>query len=37
MPLVRRIAGQHGGSVEVSSTPGKGTTVTMVFPAPAGS
>jgi signal transduction histidine kinase len=36
LPLVRRIAEQHGGSVELSSTPGKGTTVTMVFPAPAG-
>jgi two-component system sensor histidine kinase HydH len=37
LPLVRRIAEQHGGSVEVSSAPGEGTTVTMVFPAPAGS
>lgn len=37
LPLVRRIAEQHGGSVEVFSTPGKGTTVTMVFPEPAGS
>jgi len=36
LPLVRRIVEQHGGSVEVSSTLGKGTTVTMVFPEPAG-
>jgi signal transduction histidine kinase len=36
MPLVRHIVEQHGGSVDVSSTPDKGTTVTMVFPAPAG-
>jgi signal transduction histidine kinase len=35
LPLVRRIAEQHGGSVEISSAPGQGTTVTMVFPAPA--
>jgi signal transduction histidine kinase len=31
LPLVRRIAEQHGGTVEVSSAPGVGTTVTMVF------
>jgi signal transduction histidine kinase len=37
LPLVRRIAEQHGGSVEISSRPGTGTTVTLVFPAPAGS
>lgn len=37
LALVRRIAEQHGGSVEISSAPGEGTTVTMVFPAPAGS
>jgi signal transduction histidine kinase len=37
LPLVRRIVEQHGGSVEVSSVAGEGTTVTMVFPAPAGS
>ncbi len=37
LPLVRRIVEQHGGSVEVSSTAGEGTTVTMVFPEPAGS
>ncbi len=37
LPLVRRIAEQHGGSVEISSEPADGTTVTMVFPAPAGS
>jgi signal transduction histidine kinase len=37
LPLVRRITEQHGGSVEIQSAPGQGTTVTMVFPAPAGS
>lgn len=37
LPLVRRIAEQHGGSVEISSAPGEGTIVTMVFPEPAGS
>jgi len=37
LPLVRRIVEQHGGSVEISSRPGEGTTVTMVLPAPAGS
>lgn len=36
LPLVRRVAEQHGGSVEICSTPGEGTTVTMVFPARAG-
>jgi signal transduction histidine kinase len=34
LPLVGRIAEQHGGSIEISSMPGKGTTVTLVFPAP---
>jgi signal transduction histidine kinase len=33
LPLVRRIVEQHGGSVEVSSTLGEGTTVRLVFPA----
>jgi signal transduction histidine kinase len=37
LPLVRRIVEEHGGSVEIASTPGRGTTVTTVFPAPAGS
>lgn len=36
LPLVRRIAEDHDGSVEISSAPGEGTTVTMVFPQPAG-
>jgi len=36
LPLVRRIVEEHGGSVEISSTPGAGTTVTLVFPAPRG-
>jgi signal transduction histidine kinase len=34
LPLVRRIAEQHGGSVEISSAPGTGTTVSMIFPPP---
>jgi len=37
LPLVRRIAEQHGGSVEIASAPREGTTVTLVFPATAGS
>jgi len=37
LPLVRRIAEHHGGWVELTSAPGQGTTVTMVFPQPAGS
>lgn len=37
LPLVRRIVEQHGGSVEISSTLAKGTTVALVFPAPQGS
>jgi signal transduction histidine kinase len=36
LPLVRRIVEQHGGSVEISSSLGEGTTVTLVFPAPRG-
>lgn len=37
LPLVRRIAEQHKGTIEISSIEGQGTTVTMVFPAPTGS
>jgi signal transduction histidine kinase len=37
LPLVRRIVDQHGGSVEISTTPGAGTRVTLLFPAPQGS
>ena len=37
LPLVRRIVEGHGGSVDVASAPGRGTTVTMTFPAPPGS
>ncbi len=33
LPIVRRILERHGGSVEIASEPGKGTTVTLVFPA----
>lgn len=36
LPLVRRIAEQHGGTVDIASAAGRGTTVTMTFPAPAG-
>jgi signal transduction histidine kinase len=37
LPLVRRIAEEHGGSVDISSAPGQGTTVSLVFPSSAGS
>jgi signal transduction histidine kinase len=36
LPLVRRIMEQHGGSVEITSRLGEGTTVSLVFPAPRG-
>lgn len=36
LALVRRIVEQHGGSVDLSSRPGGGTTVTLVFPSPRG-
>lgn len=36
LPLVRRIVEQHGGSVDISSQPGEGTTVSLVFPSPRG-
>ncbi len=32
LPLVKRIAEQHGGSVDVDSEEGKGTTVTILLP-----
>ena len=32
LPLVSRIVEQHGGSVEISSAPDEGTTVTLAFP-----
>ncbi len=34
LPLVRRIVEQHGGSVELLSEPGRGTSVSLAFPAP---
>jgi two-component system, NtrC family, sensor histidine kinase HydH len=37
LPLVRRIVEQHGGAVDISSTPDQGTTVTLVFPTARGS
>lgn len=37
LPLVQRIAEQHGGSIDITSTVGEGTTVTLVFPQPVGS
>lgn len=33
LPLARKVADRAGGTVEVVSTPGKGTTVTLVLPA----
>jgi signal transduction histidine kinase len=33
LALVRRIVEEHGGSVEISSRPGEGTTVTLLFEA----
>jgi signal transduction histidine kinase len=33
LAIVRRIARAHGGEVEVASTPGEGTTVTVTLPA----
>jgi signal transduction histidine kinase len=35
MPLVRKLAELYGGDVDVQSTPGRGTTVTMRLPAAA--
>jgi signal transduction histidine kinase len=37
LPLVQRIVEQHGGWIDVSTSPGPGTTVTLVFPEPPGS
>ncbi|MGE0453265.1 MAG: PAS domain-containing sensor histidine kinase [Vicinamibacteria bacterium] len=34
LPLVSRIVEQHGGSIELSASPGGGTTVSLAFPAP---
>jgi len=36
LSLVRRIVEQHGGSVDLESRPGAGTTVTLVIPPPRG-
>jgi two-component system, sporulation sensor kinase E len=36
LALVQRVAERHGGSVAIASTPGEETTVTLLFPAPAG-
>ncbi len=33
LPIVRRFAELHGGSVELDSAPGRGTTVTILLPA----
>jgi two-component system, OmpR family, heavy metal sensor histidine kinase CusS len=35
LAIVRAILKMHGGTVEIGSRPGKGTTVTLGFPAPA--
>lgn len=32
LPMTRRVMEEHGGSVELESTPGKGTTVTLRLP-----
>lgn len=32
LTIVRRVVERHGGEVSVSSTPGRGTTVTVTFP-----
>ena len=34
LPIARWIAGQHGGTVELESTPGRGTTATVRLPLP---
>ncbi len=36
LAVVQRVVERHGGSVAIDSAPGRGTTVTLVFPAPAG-
>jgi len=36
LPLVLRVAEEHGGSVDIATAPGQGTTVTMSLPAPRG-
>ena len=32
LPLSRRLMELHGGTLQLDSTPGEGTTVTLVFP-----
>ena len=34
LPLVARIVEEHSGSIEITTAPGAGTTMTLVFPAP---
>ncbi|MEK7250973.1 MAG: ATP-binding protein, partial [Bacteroidota bacterium] len=34
LPLVKYIMDEHGGGVDVSSIPGKGSTFTLWFPVP---
>ena len=31
MKLIREIADRHGGSIEVDTEPGSGTTITIIF------
>lgn len=35
LPLVKRIVERHGGKVEIDSQPGRGTTISLLFPAAA--
>jgi len=32
LPIVKKIVEAHGGAIEVSSTPGKGTSATLTLP-----
>ena len=35
LPIVQKVVEAHGGEVQIASQPGKGTTVTVLLPAPA--
>ncbi len=34
LPLARELMQLHGGSFDITSTPGEGTSITVTFPAP---